>query len=159
MRETSTFNQRSLVVALPLALLIWTAVIYAQASASNAERTLWQAVNRERRLAGLNALRWDDSLASAARQHAELMADQQTVAHTLPGEASLPGRATRAGAHFSWLSENIVQAADVSTAHAQFMHSPTHRANVLDSDMDTVGIGIAEHGGQLFVVEDFEKGK
>jgi uncharacterized protein YkwD len=39
------------------------------------------------------------------------------------------------------------------------MNSPTHRANILDSDVDTVGIGIVDRRGQLFVVEDFEKAK
>jgi len=88
-----------------------------------------------------------------------VMAAQRNVAHTLPGEPSLPGRATHAGAHFSWLSENIVESTDAATAHSQFMNSPTHRANILDSDMDTVGIGIVDRGGSLFVVEDFEKAK
>jgi uncharacterized protein YkwD len=128
-------------------------------NSSNSERALFQWVNRERHLAGLPALRWDDSVANAARQHAAVMAAQHTVAHTLPGEPSLPGRVTQAGAHFSWLSENVVESTDVAAAHSQFMNSPTHRANILDSDMDTVGIGIVDRGGRLFVVEDFEKAK
>jgi uncharacterized protein YkwD len=37
------------------------------------------------------------------------------------------------------------------------MKSPQHRANILDSDMDSAGIGIAEHNGQLFAVENFSK--
>jgi uncharacterized protein YkwD len=124
-----------------------------------AERSLLQSINRERHASGLPALRWDDALAAAARQHAGVMAAQRTVAHTLPGEPSLPGRATQAGAHFSWLSENVVESTDVAAAHLQFMNSPTHRANILDSDMDTIGIGIVDRGGRLFVVEDFEKAK
>jgi uncharacterized protein YkwD len=90
---------------------------------------------------------------------AEMMAAQHSVAHTLPGEPSLPGRATRAGAHFSWLSENVVTATDAAGAHTAFMHSPNHRGNILDSDMDSVGIGLAERGGQVYVVEDFSKAK
>lgn len=135
-------------------------VFVAQAQpASSAERVLFQSINRERRSAGLPALRWDGALSSAARQHAGVMATQRSIAHTLPGEPSLPGRATQAGAHFSWLSENIVESGDAASAHIQFMNSPTHRANILDSDMDTVGVGIVERGGRLFVVEDFEKAK
>jgi len=131
----------------------------AQAQTTSAERTLLQAINRERHSAGLPALHWDDALAVAARQHAGTMAAHRSVEHTLPGEPSLPGRATHAGAHFVWLSENIVESTDAPTAHTQFMNSPTHRANILDSDVDTVGIGIVERGGRLFVVEDFEKAK
>ena len=126
---------------------------------SGAERVLFQALNRERQAQGLPQLRWDPALASAARQHAATMAAERSVEHTLPGEASLAGRATRAGAHFSWLSENIVASSDGAEAHIAFMHSPNHRANILDADMDSVGIGAVERGGRLYVVEDFSKAK
>ena len=150
-------------------IMLWLGILLLVAAAStgvaqgqttsSAERSLFQSINRERHAIGLPTLRWDEALASAARQHAAAMAAQHNVAHTLPGEPSLPGRATQAGAHFSWLSENIVESTDAATAHSQFMNSPTHRANILDSDMDTVGIGIVDRGGRLFVVEDFEKAK
>ena len=39
------------------------------------------------------------------------------------------------------------------------MKSPQHRANILDTDMDTAGIGIAERNGQLYAVEDFSTAK
>jgi uncharacterized protein YkwD len=87
------------------------------------------------------------------------MARQNSVAHTLPGEPSLASRASKAGARFSWISENIVQSASAVGAHEQFMKSPNHRANILDSDMDSIGIGVAERHDQLFVVEDFAKKK
>jgi hypothetical protein len=30
---------------------------------------------------------------------------------------------------------------------------------MLDADMDSIGVGVVEHGGQLFAVEDFSKAK
>jgi uncharacterized protein YkwD len=39
------------------------------------------------------------------------------------------------------------------------MKSPQHRANILDTDMDSAGIGVAERNGQLYAVEDFSKAK
>jgi uncharacterized protein YkwD len=149
---------RNLISVAALAVTLLASWAFAQ-NAGPSERALFDAVNRERRAVGLPALRWDEALASAARQHASMMASQQSVQHTLPGEPSLPGRATHAGAHFSWISENIVQSTDARSAHIAFMNSPTHRANILDSDMDTVGIGIVERSGQIYVVEDFEKAK
>jgi uncharacterized protein YkwD len=131
----------------------------AQQNASVAERSLFESVNRDRKTQRLPALKWDEALATAARKHAEEMARENSVAHTLPGEPSLPGRATKAGAHFGWLSENVIHATSASAAEAQFMKSSNHRANILDSDMDSVGIGVAERDGQLFVVEDFSKAK
>jgi uncharacterized protein YkwD len=140
-------------------LLVVATVSRAQAGASPDERSLFTAANRERREQGLPALKWNDALAGAARQHAQEMARENTVAHVLPGEASLPGRATKAGVKFSSLSENIVQSASAEGARSQFMKSRAHRANILDRDMDSVGIGVAERGGHLFVVEDFAKSK
>ena len=34
-----------------------------------------------------------------------------------------------------------------------------HRANILDTDMNVMGIGIVERNGELFAVEDFSKAK
>jgi uncharacterized protein YkwD len=152
-------GSRIMLHALALLMAASLSTSMSRAQTATSERSLLQSINRERRSAGLPALHWDDALASAARQHAGVMATNHSVAHTLPGEPSLPGRATHAGAHFAWLSENVVESSDVATANAQFMNSPTHRANILDADMDTVGIGIVASGGRLFVVEDFEKAK
>jgi uncharacterized protein YkwD len=142
-----------------LAALVIASAALAQGNATAAERSLFESVNRERKVYGLPALKWDEALATAARQHAREMARRNSVAHNLPGEPTLPSRATKAGAHFGWLSENVISSDSGPAAHAQFMKSPNHRANILDSDMDSVGIGVAERDGQLFVVEDFSKAK
>jgi len=34
-----------------------------------------------------------------------------------------------------------------------------HRANILDRDIDSVGIGVVERDGHMFAVEDFSKAK
>jgi len=142
----------SAVVCLALLSSVW-----AQPASAGAERVLFDSVNHERRAQGLPALRWNEALADAAQRHAQEMSRQDSVSHTLPGEPSLASRATKAGARFSWISENIVQSTSAAGAHEQFMKSPNHRANILDGDMDSVGIGVAERHGQLFVVEDFAK--
>ena len=131
----------------------------AQTHATPAEKYLFEAVNRERRTVGLHTLEWNEPLAMAARAHAQAMARHNLVSHRLPGEAALPGRAAKAGAHFTWLSENVVQSRDAAGAHSQFMKSPAHKANLLDADMNVVGIGVIERHGQLFVVEDFAQRK
>jgi uncharacterized protein YkwD len=43
--------------------------------------------------------------------------------------------------------------------HTEFIKSPAHRANILDRDMDSIGIGVVEEGGQLFAVEDFSQAR
>jgi hypothetical protein len=39
--------------------------------------------------------------------------------------------------------------------HTQWMNSPPHRANLLDRELNSVGIAVVQSGGQLFAVEDF----
>src|SRR6202451_934927 len=73
---------------------------------SDAERQLFNSVNQERKAHGLPALKYDEALTTAARAHAQRMAEQGTISHQLPGEPLLPTRVKAAGAHFSWLSEN-----------------------------------------------------
>jgi uncharacterized protein YkwD len=131
----------------------------AQSRSTDAERELLSALNQERKAHGLPALKSDEALTSAARKHAELMAQQGKVAHQFSGEPGLPERARAAGAHFTWLSENVDEGPNAEAIHQSFMKSPQHRANILDSDMDSTGIGVAERKGELFAVEDFSKAK
>ena len=136
----------------------WTSVT-AQPKAELTGLQLFQAINRERAAYGLPPLKWDEALANAARQHAEVMAAQKSISHGFPGEPSLPSRATRAGARFSWLSENVAAGPNTENISEQWMQSPNHRANLLDADMDTIGAGVAERNGVVFAVADFSKAK
>jgi len=138
-------------------MLCWAA--YGETIELRAERDLLASVNQARRAQGLSPLRWDESLAAAARRHAEVMAERGTAQHGFEGEPSLSVRVKQAGAHFAWLSENVTQGPTPDFVHTQFIKSPPHRANILDRDMDSVGIGVVERGGQLFVVEDFSQAR
>ena len=147
------------VTALAILLILCSASVLAQQKTSDAERDLLNAVNQARKAQGLPSLKLDYALANAARQHAQRMADIGTISHQLPGEPNLLARAKAAGAHFTWISENVDEGPNAKTIHQSFMKSPQHRANILDTDMDSAGIGIAEHNGQLFAVEDFCKAR
>jgi uncharacterized protein YkwD len=127
----------------------------AQSPAVRTERNLLAAVNQARRNQGLAPLRWDESLAAAARRHAAVMAEHRSAQHAFGGEPGLSARVKQAGAHFSWLSENVSQGPTSDFIHTQFMRSPSHRANILDMDMNSIGVGVVEQAGQLFAVEDF----
>ena len=132
---------------------------YSQTPALRAERELFAAVNQTRRAQGVTPLRWDESLATAARRHAKVMAERGSTQHEFEGEPSLWARVKQAGAHFSWLSENVTQGPTPEFIQLQFMKSPPHRANILDRAMDSIGIGVVEQGGQLFAVEDFSQAR
>jgi hypothetical protein len=122
------------------------------------EQILFDEANRERTQRGLSPLKWDAQLAAAARQHASLMAQQNTLAHQLPGEPEPPARARAAGAKFSALAENVADGPSIGEIHAGWMESPPHRKNILDPQLNSVGISVvAAPEGQLFAVQDFSR--
>jgi uncharacterized protein YkwD len=144
-----------------LAVVCISAIVagQAQTGASAAEQQLFAGVNRARKAQGLPGLKWDEALAAAARRHAGLMAQHGSAEHGYAGEPSLASRATQAGAHFVWLAENVIQGRNVEMVQEEFLKSANHRANMLDADMNSIGVGVVERGGQLFAVEDFSKAK
>jgi uncharacterized protein YkwD len=147
----------AIAMAITGTMLCWPA--YGQTDVTRAERELFASVNQARRAYGLAPLRWDESLASAARRHAEVMAQHGSAQHGFEGEPNLSTRVKQAGAHFGWLSENVTQGPTPGFIHVQFMQSAPHRANILDRDMDSIGIGVVESRGQLFVVEDLAQAR
>jgi hypothetical protein len=83
------------------------------------------------------------------------MAQQNALSHQFPGEPGLADRASRAGARFSSLAENVALGPSAEGIHQQWMNSPPHRANLLDPNLDSVGIAVEDRDGTLFAVEDF----
>lgn len=142
--------------SMALTALLWVSAIgTAQKKPSTSEQDLMDAVNRERKAGELSTLKWDEGLARAARKHAELMAEQKLLLHQLPDESELSVRAHDAGARFSHITENIGMAEFASAFHEGWMHSPGHRANILDPKIDSIGIAVVEGEESLFAVEDF----
>jgi hypothetical protein len=122
---------------------------------SREERFFFDSANRERVAQKLRPLKWDKALAEAARQHALLMAEHDDMSHQLPGEPPLDQRAGQAGARFSQVGENIAVGPQAQAIHTGWMHSPGHRANILDVHFTALGVGVIEEGGELYAVEDF----
>ena len=143
-----------------IAIVVLAIVMQAKASdgppsASSPERFLLDSTNRERATRGLPQLAWDDALAASARQHAAQMAERGALSHQFPGEPGLAERATNAGARFIALAENVALAPTAAELHSEWMNSPPHRANLLDPDLNSMGIAVVERGGELYAVEDF----
>jgi len=122
---------------------------------NSAEQMLYDAVNRERSALGLRQLQWDNALANAARLHTTLLATHDALSHRFDGEADLQTRLRMAGASFSLVAENVAQAPDVSTLHIAWMNSAPHRANILDPQVDAIGIAIERRGEEYYATQDF----
>jgi hypothetical protein len=116
---------------------------------------IFELTNRDRIARGLQPLHWDASLASAAQAHAERMAGENYLSHEYPGEGDVGARASRAGAHFQAIAENIATGYSDEAIEAQWMNSTPHRRNILDPQMNAIGVGVVARRGSFYAVEDF----
>ena len=120
----------------------------------------WQLVllaNQARAAAGAGPLKWDPALAAAARQHCLRMVAEGPIAHHYEGEPDVAGRAAQAGARFSLIEENVAVGPTPAAIHEAWMHSPGHRANLLNPDVDRVGVAVVASRGGLYAVADYER--
>lgn len=143
----------TLIACAALLMLCFAPGLAAQSSV--ASQTLFTSANQARAAAGLRPLKWDDALAKAAHQHALKMAQMNQLSHQFPGEPPMQDRAKQAGASFSLIAENIAQGPTPGGIHQQWMHSAPHRANLLDPQLNAIGIAVVQSGNTLFAVQDF----
>lgn len=157
LRRRGNFLRYRAVLTFAFVFLVSQACIAEQKIIGDTEELLFDSANRERAARDLPLLAWDEALARAARKHAELMAEEDVLAHQLPGEPDLTTRAWEAGASFSRITENIARGEDPDKFHDGWMHSPGHRANILDSAVDSIGIALVDGLTRSFAVEDFAR--
>ncbi len=120
------------------------------------EQEMLMLVNRERARQGIGPLMVDPALRTVARAHSVDMFERGYFSHYTP-EGTDPFERMRA-AHITFLAagENLALAQTLSIAHTGLMHSPGHRANVLNPAYNWVGIGIIEGGVHgLMISQEF----
>jgi hypothetical protein len=113
--------------------------------------------NRSRAEQGIAPLKWDAALARAARRHCLRMAAEGPIAHRYAGELDVEERADQAGAHFSLIEENVAVGPNPAAIHNEWMHSPGHRANLLNPEVDRLGVAVVVSRGTLYAVADYER--
>lgn len=100
------------------------------------------ALMNEARLAhGAPPLALDVGLERVAVAHAEDMRDHNYFGHD-SAERNVTMRVQDAGVAFEKLAENLAEAATPEDAHATLMASPGHRRNILNPELQRVGIGM-----------------
>jgi hypothetical protein len=118
---------------------------------------LYALANQARAGYGFAPLEWDPALAASAMQHCLLMARAPQIEHRYRNENDVPLRASQAGAHFSLIEENIASGPDASGIQQAWMNSREHRANLLNSSIDRVGLAVVSRNGQLYAVADYAR--
>lgn len=125
---------------------------------SGAGHQLMALANQARAQAGVKALQWDESLAAAARDHCLRMAAEGPIAHRYGGEDDLSTRAGKAGALFNFIEENVAVGTTLAVIHDAWMQSPGHRKNLLNPEVDRVGIAVVRARGVLYATADYARG-
>jgi hypothetical protein len=131
---------------------------YAQSGfAPDAEQEIVRLVNGERQSRGLATLVIDERLLQAARKHSQRMAAAGVIEHQVAGEPKLSLRLGETALRFDVSGENVALAGDAARAHSALMHSPGHRANILDAQFNSIGIGVVHTPDGIFVTQDFAR--
>jgi uncharacterized protein YkwD len=120
-------------------------------SLTSLERELFEGQNQQRIAAGLQPLRLDEALVSAARRRAQDMATRHYFAHYSPSGESAFTLLEAGRIPYSLAGENIARnnypdSQSSSIALSGFMASAGHRANMLERAYTNVGVGVATDG-------------
>jgi uncharacterized protein YkwD len=118
-------------------------------------RRLFDRVNSDRAANGVGPLCWNPQLMGLAQDHSNTMASTLNFAHRdLSVTINQPDYAG-----YTALAENILVGPQSMTADAiedAFMNSPGHRANILATNVDSVGIALADSSdGRVWVTQNF----
>ncbi|MEE4490691.1 CAP domain-containing protein [Streptomyces sp. BE230] len=127
----------------------------APAAATSAQAAVLALVNQERAKVGCSAVTASSSLASLAQNFSDDMAARGFFDHTDPDGQSPWDRAAEAGV--SGLGgENIARGqADAEAVMESWMNSDGHRANILNCDYKTLGVGVHFGSGGPWWTQDF----
>ncbi len=115
------------------------------------ERRIIELVNLERAAEGAPMLQYSDRLAAVAQDHAREMALHDYMSHDRRDGREFWRSVFDSGYPVSKCAENV--AAGQGTPEEAFeslMSSPRHRANIMDSDFNQIGVGHAVNPNSSF---------
>lgn len=120
------------------------------------DQAVIDATNAERAKAGLPSLAPNAKLMLAAFGHANNMAKQSKLEHTLDGQTA-GARVKAAGYDFRMTAENIAWNTRTPAATVQaWMESAGHKKNILTKEYTEIGVAVALNAkGELYWVQVF----
>jgi hypothetical protein len=135
-------------LALGVVIALWAPVI--SLANPDIEYQSRELVSRERTSRGIGPYDVQGELADVARRHAERMAREGRLYHN-------PNLANEVGG-WDALGENVGRGQSADAIHQAFMHSETHRSEILSTTFTQVGIGAAVAAdGEVWVAQVFRK--
>jgi uncharacterized protein YkwD len=157
--RSSITKRLALIAMIPATLLAMVAVASpAQAAVdlTKLQGDVAYLTNKQRALHGCKALKTDARLTNASRAHSAFMARSGSFSHVGSGGSTFDVRIKKAN-YPAPAAENIAfgyrTGVDVVKA---WMASPGHRANILNCQEKTVGVGaVVAASGAIYVTQDF----
>ena len=123
------------------------------------QRQALKLLNNDRKEKGLAPLHFNPHLAKLAENYAKDMIKRDFFSHVNPEGQSPFERMQEQKIVYNYAGENLAFNESVYAAQQAFMHSPEHKANILNANYTQVGLGIVEASrGRIFVVQEFIDG-
>lgn len=126
----------------------------------SSERAFAKKNNTARVDKGLGRLSIDPELSRVAKLHTREMV--KAASGSIGGDDLFHSTSEqlrrRVNGKWTLLGENVGVGGGVSSLHTAFMNSPVHRANMLNSDFDHIGVGVVNAKGRMWVTVLFSAG-
>lgn len=117
------------------------------------ENDVVDLVNTERAKGGCDPLTVDAKLAQAAEDHSSDMAERDYFDHTTPEGVTFDERIVNAGYSTPGAENIAVGQQNAEQVMDGWMNSEGHRANILNCDLKTIGVGFVADG--FYWTQDF----
>ena len=108
------------------------------------ETQMIELINKDRTQKGLAALKVNGKLTEIARMKAKDMEEKGYLGYTSPTYGRTAEILSKSGISYSKLAESIVAAGSIESAHNALMAAATHKGNILNSQVQEVGVGIVK---------------
>lgn len=128
---------------------ILSTALFLGACLSPAQTTVQSELNNDRRAHGRSSLSIQSDAQAKAQAWAEKLARENTIYHSKLSD----------GINTRWcsLGENVGYGSSVAGIQDAYMDSVGHRANILNTKWNGVGVGHATNGSRTFTVQVFIK--
>lgn len=128
------------------------------------EQAIFKKVNEERAKAGVSALTYNNTMQKYARIKSQDMGDNNYFNHKDLSGNLITVKMKSDGVSYRAWGENIAYIGGVNDANAlatqfmtNWMNSSGHRANILSTNFESIGVGVYKIGNKVYATQEFYK--
>lgn len=128
------------------------------------EQLIYQKVNEERAKVEISQLSYNSTMEKYARIKSKDMGDNNYFSHEDLSGKLITEKMKQDGVSYKAWGENIAYIGGVSDANklaeqfmTNWMNSSGHRANILSTNFESIGIGVYKSGNRFYATQEFYK--